>query len=89
MTSSPRVSPTAELIEEILSGIDGQVTDRSRVVDALLDLRQVGGHDELFTSSVDDLLRTIPGRTMVSSDWYRDVLQGLALDLEATVPSLT
>jgi hypothetical protein len=89
MTSSPRVHPTTELIEELLRGISGQVTDRSRVVDGLLDVRQVSGEDELIISNVDELLRAVPGRTMVPSDWYRDVLQGLAVTAEAGVPSLT
>jgi hypothetical protein len=89
MTSSPRVNPTTELIEELLRTIDGQVTDRSRVVDGLLDIRQVSAQDEHLTSSIDELLRAVPGKTMVPTEWYRDILQGLAVSIEASVPSLT
>lgn len=72
------------LIDELLREPGGEVVDRSRAVDRLLDLRLAAGSPAL-EASVDAALRTLPGRTMVAlADWH-DVLHTLqaAAALEA------
>jgi hypothetical protein len=52
----------------------GDVLSRSRVMDALLDLRlEAAGRDDV-TSLVDAALADLPGKTMVPGDWYRERL---------------
>jgi len=66
------------LIEELISAINGEVIDKSRVADRLLDLRNEAGSPALV-DAVDDLLRNLPGRTMVVTSWWREALDGLRL----------
>ena len=66
------------LIEELISAINGEVIDKSRVADRLLDLRNEAGSPALV-DAVDDLLRNLPGRTMVVTSWWREALDGLGL----------
>jgi len=66
------------LIEELLHAINGEVIDKSRAADRLLDLRNEAASPALV-DDVDELLRTLPGRTMVATDWWRDALEGLRL----------
>lgn len=57
----------------------GDVCSRSRVMDALLDLRiEAGGRDDV-TSLVDAALADLPGKTMVPAEWYRERLDLLEL----------
>ena len=66
------------LIEELIIAINGEVIDRSRVADRLLDLRNEAGSPGIV-DAVDDLLRNMPGRTMVVTSWWREALEGLRL----------
>jgi hypothetical protein len=66
------------LIEELISAITGEVTDKSRTADRLLDLRLEAGSPALV-DAVDELLRNLPGRTMVATAWWREALEGLRL----------
>jgi hypothetical protein len=66
------------LIEALLGPLTGEVVDRSRVADRLLDLRNEAGSPNLV-EAVDELLRTVPGRTMVATAWWREALEGLRL----------
>ena len=65
-------------IEELIIAINGEVIDRSRVADRLLDLRNEAGSPGMV-DAVDDLLRNLPGRTMVVTSWWREALEGLRL----------
>ncbi len=65
-------------IEELIIAINGEVIDRSRVADRLLDLRNEAGSPGIV-DAVDDLLRNLPGRTMVVTSWWREALEGLRL----------
>jgi hypothetical protein len=70
-----------QLIDEALAAINGEVLDKSRVTDWLLDLRLAAGSPELV-SAVDDVLAGVPGKTMVATSWWADALNGLRLIAE-------
>ncbi len=61
-------------IRRLREAVDGDVCSRSRVIDALLDLRldAVGRPD--VVELVDQSLTDVPGKTMVPADWWRDQL---------------
>jgi hypothetical protein len=66
------------LIESTISAINGEVVDKSRVADRLLDLRN-DAESPALVEAVDELLRTIPGRSMVATTWWREALEGLRI----------
>jgi hypothetical protein len=70
-----------QTIDEALAAISGEVLDKSRVADRLLDLRLAADSPELI-AAVDDVLSNMPGRTMVPTDWWADALKGLRLAAE-------
>ena len=70
-----------QLIDEALAAINGEVLDKSRVTDWLLDLRLAAGSPELV-AAVDDVLGGVPGKTMVPTSWWADALNGLRLIAE-------
>lgn len=61
-------------IRSLRGAVDGDVCSRSRVIDALLDLRldAVGRPD--VVELVDQALTAVPGKNMVPADWWRDQL---------------
>ncbi|MEM9467195.1 MAG: hypothetical protein AAGA90_17615 [Actinomycetota bacterium] len=66
-------------IQAMRKDVSGDVCSRSRVMDALLDLRiEAGGRDDV-TTLVDAALADLPGKTMVPADWYRERLDILEL----------
>lgn len=75
-----------KLIEELKSEIDGQVIDRSRVVDHLLDLRLEAQADDEFTAALDEVLANVPGLSMVETDWWSSTLDTFA-SLAARLPA--
>jgi hypothetical protein len=66
-------------IRTIRQDVDGSVCSRSRVMDALLDLRLEAGSRSDVTGLIDDALANLPGKTMVPADWWRDRLDMLEL----------
>lgn len=68
---------TAELIAELKSKIDGELIDRGRVTDHLLDLRLCSDRPG-FTALVDELLADLPGRSVVETSWWSEALDRLA-----------
>lgn len=66
------------LIEEMINAINGEVIDKSRVIDRLLDLRNEAESPALV-DSVDHLLGNVPGKTMATTEWWREALEGLRL----------
>lgn len=66
-------------IQTMRRDVDGDVCSRSRVMDALLDLRLEAGLRPDVLELVDDALATLPGKTMVPADWWRDRLDMLEL----------
>lgn len=73
--------PFVQLIDEALAQVNGEVLDKSRVTDRLLDLRLAADSPALI-AAVDDLLANVPGRTMVASEWWVDALNGLRITAE-------
>ncbi|HSL57888.1 MAG TPA: hypothetical protein VK866_08615 [Acidimicrobiales bacterium] len=68
-------------IDRIRASLDGELVDRSRVVDHLLDLRLLAADDGATLSTVaavDQLLVDLPGRTLVERTWVDDALTRLA-----------
>lgn len=59
--------------------IDGEVCSRSRVVDALLDLRLDAGARSDLISIIDQALTQLPGKTLVPSPWWHEQLDALEL----------
>ena len=66
-------------IQAMRKGVSGDVCSRSRVMDALLDLRIEAGGRADVTNLVDAALADLPGKTMVPADWYRERLDILEL----------
>lgn len=60
-------------IDRLLESLDGELTSHSRVIDALLDLRSASD-DVRFVAVIDESLRNVPGRTTVSTDWWKTQL---------------
>ncbi len=73
--------PSVE-IAELTEEIDGELIDRSKVIDHLLDLRSVSP-GLTFTAQVDRLLSDVPGKSVVDAAWWRQALAQLA---ESTEP---
>jgi len=64
-------------IDRHLDAIDGELTSRSRIVDALLDLRLAGGEHTVFVAAIDAALTDIPGRSTVTNAWWMTSLADL------------
>ena len=62
-----------EEIDRMLDSIDGELTSHSRVIDALLDLRSAAD-DVRLIAVIDESLRNVPGRNIVSTDWWKTQL---------------
>ncbi len=66
-------------IQAMRKDVTGDVCSRSRVMDALLDLRiEANGRTDV-TTLVDAALGDLPGKTMVPAEWYRERLDILEL----------
>ncbi len=73
------MSDVEHTIRVMRDAVDGDVCSRSRVMDALLDLRlEAGGRHDL-TDLIDVSLAGLPGKTMVPAAWWRDQLDMLEL----------
>jgi len=65
------------LITELQSADHGQIIDRARIIDHLLDLRLAAEGDIISTTSIDQLLANTPGKSTVESAWWRETLASL------------
>lgn len=74
------------LIEQFLDGIDGQLSDKSRVIDQLLDIRLAAADRPAVLAEVDLLLANVPGLTTVENDWLRSALDRVS-KAAAAVPT--
>ena len=70
-----------EILERSVSLIHGELIERSRIVDALLDLRNTTSASGLV-EVIDAALRTLPGRTTVRSSWWQGIIDELNLAAE-------
>lgn len=66
-------------IRELRATIDGEVLSRSRVIDALLDLRLDASGNPDVVGLVDQALAGVPGKNLVQTDWWREQLDLLEL----------
>jgi len=62
------------IIRELRDSIEGDVCSRSRVIDALLDLRLDAADRRDVVDLVDQSLAVVPGKNMVPAQWWRDQL---------------
>ena len=74
------------LIEQFRSNIDGELSDKSRVIDHLLDLRLASADRPAVVAEIDRLLSDVPGLTTVENRWWSAALDDLARAL-AVVPA--
>lgn len=65
------------LITELQSAEHGQIIDRGRIIDHLLDLRLAAEGDLLNTESIDQLLANTPGKSTVETTWWQETLTAL------------
>ncbi len=70
-----------EVLGQSAALIHGELIDRSRVIDALLDLRNTATSESLI-EVVDAALRGLPGRTTVRAAWWQSLLDELTLAAE-------
>ena len=70
-----------EILERSVSLIHGELIERSRIVDALLDLRNTTSASGLV-EVIDAALRSLPGRTTVRSSWWQGIIDELNLAAE-------
>lgn len=65
--------------ERFANEIDGPTISKTEIVDRLLDLRNLGhGRDLGLELTVDEMLQSVPGRRVVSSEWWMSCLSDLA-----------
>lgn len=67
---------------EVADAQPGQLMDRGRVIDHLLDLRLEAAGNSGLTAAIDQTLGDVPGRNTVELTWWRDTLERLSLDLD-------
>jgi hypothetical protein len=66
-------------IRSLRTTAEGEVCSRSRVIDALLDLRlEAEGRSDVI-ELVDRALASAPGKTMVPAAWWREQLDAFEL----------
>lgn len=68
-----------QVISEMLNIEQGQLVNKSRVVDNLLDIRLAASAngDIFFVSEIDKILNQVPGVTVVASAWWIETLTDL------------
>lgn len=71
------------MIQDFRTAIDGQLSDKTRVVDNLLDLRLATADQPAMVAEVDRLLSDVPGLTTVENSWWSAALDDLRLTLSA------
>ena len=69
-TYDEQVSDLEPLIADFRRLVSGELSDRSKVVDHLLDLRLAARDREATVVVIDDLLAELPGRTTVPNSWW-------------------
>lgn len=70
-------------VAELRSAMSGQLSDRNRIIDHLLDFR-LDSDSPGFISTIDELLSEVPGLTVVENTWWSGALDKLEM---ATAPS--
>ena len=76
-TDAPCMNALCEEIIRLQTTEFGATIDRPKVVDSLLDLRSSAAGNRELQQSIDDLLRSVPGRNLIESAWFAAALRGL------------
>ncbi|MDH3684269.1 MAG: hypothetical protein OEV40_30475 [Acidimicrobiia bacterium] len=71
------VSPLHRCLVAARSAISGEFSSTSRIVDTLLDLRQLTQGESETAALIDSILATVPGRSVVTNEWWSGILDGL------------
>jgi hypothetical protein len=71
------VTVLLNLITDLQSVEHGQIIDRGRIIDHLLDLRIAAEGDLIITETIDQLLANTPGKSTVETRWWQDTLAEL------------
>lgn len=75
-------------LKQLSDEIEGEVTDRGRVIDHLLDLRGDCDGAGVLLAAIDAALTELPGQSVVPNEWWRSTLESLgAAALLAGEPS--
>ena len=84
MSTESTSTTTGSILNAGAALIHGEVIDRSRVVDVLLDLRNAAAIAAQLgvVEAVDFALRSVPGRTTVRTSWWQGTLDELQLAVE-------
>ncbi len=72
-----------ELIQRFRSDIHGELSDRGRVMDALLDLRAAAADRPDLIVRIDHYLAELPGLTVLENSWWLGVLDDLSVHIPA------
>gem|GEM_PF-507392 len=72
-------------IDRMIEALDGELQSHSRVVDGLLDLRSASGDDIKLVAVIDESLKNIPGRSTVTTDWWKTQLTTFRLMTDESV----
>ncbi len=73
----------SEHIASLKAAIDGQLSDKNRVIDHLLDIRLEFGSPGIVPV-IDELLVDMPGLSVVENDWWSGALDRLSKASEPT-----
>jgi hypothetical protein len=65
------------MIEQFRANIDGQLSDKRRVTDHLLDVRLAAADLPAVIAETDRLLADMPGLTTVENTWWAAALDDL------------
>lgn len=71
------------LIQQFRKRINGELSDKNRVTDQLLDIRLAAADRTEIVEIVDRLLVERPGLTTVTNTWWTDALDELELAAQA------
>jgi len=82
VTNEPKA--ISERLAVLRAAIDGQLSDRNRIIDHLLDMR-LDFASPGIVAVIDELLSDVPGLTVVENEWWAGALDRLSLAAEPTV----
>ncbi len=70
------------LIEDFKGEATGQLIDRGRVVDCLLDLRSAAADQTHLVTLVESVLADLPGKNVVETEWWIETLDRVAAEAQ-------